>query len=110
MPLYWINNVWNHSMSLTPSEVKKIAHLARLTLSEADLALYTPQLSHILEFVEQMNQMDTTSLKPFAHILEKNTPLRPDEVTEANQRDAFQAVAPRVEAGLYLVPKVIEGE
>jgi aspartyl-tRNA(Asn)/glutamyl-tRNA(Gln) amidotransferase subunit C len=97
-------------MSLTPADVKKIAHLARLTLSEADLALYTPQLSHILEFVEQMNQMDTKSLEPLAHPLETNLRLRSDEITETNQRDAFQAIAPLVEAGLYLVPKVIEGE
>ena len=97
-------------MSLTPADVKKIAHLARLNLSEQDLALYTPQLSHILEFVAQMNQMDTQALEPLANPLNANQRLRSDNITETNQRDAFQAIAPCVEAGLYLVPKVIDGE
>lgn len=97
-------------MSLTQQDVKKIADLARLTVSEEDLALYTPQLSHILEFIEQMNQIDTTHLEPLAHPIETPLRLRSDEVTQSNQRDAFQAIAPLVESGLYLVPKVIEGE
>lgn len=97
-------------MSLTPAEIKKIAHLARLNMTEQDLALYTPQLSHILEFVEQMNQADTSNLEPLANTLDTSQRLRTDQVTETNQREAFQAIAPLVEAGLYLVPKVIEGE
>lgn len=95
-------------MSLTPDEVKKIAHLARLNLSESDIALYTPQLSRILDFIEQMNQTDTTHIEPLAHSLEMSQRLRTDEVTEPNLRDKFQKIAPQVEAGLYLVPKVIE--
>ena len=96
-------------MSLTATDVKKIAHLARLNLSEADTTLYTEQLSKIIDFVEQMNQTDTTTTEPVAHSLDLTQRLRIDQVTETNQRTAFQAIAPQVEAGLYLVPQVIEG-
>lgn len=95
-------------MTLTNDDVKKIAHLARLNLSEKDLALYTPQLSNILHFVEQMNQANTKDIQPLAHPLDLNQRLRDDVVTELNQREAFLSVAPQVEAGLFLVPKVIE--
>lgn len=95
-------------MSLTPEDVKKIAHLARLNLSENDIATYTPQLSHILQFIEQMNQTDTANIEPIAHSLDVSQRLRADKVTEENMRDKFQGIAPQVEAGLYLVPKVIE--
>ncbi len=97
-------------MSLTVDDVKKIAHLARLNLAEEESTLYTTQLSSILHFVEQMNQADTTQTEPLANPLDLNQRLRPDRVTEHNQRAAFQAIAPQVEAGLYLVPQVIEGE
>ena len=97
-------------MSLTATDVKKIAHLARLNLSDADVKLYAEQLSHILNFVEQMNQTDTTHIEAVSHSLDANQRLRTDQVTEPNQRDAFQAIAPSVTAGLYLVPKVIEDE
>lgn len=95
-------------MSLTPEDVKKIAHLARLNLSENDIAVYTPQLSHILQFIEQMNQTDTSNIEPISHSLEVSQRLRADKVTEENLRDKFQDIAPQVEAGLYLVHKVIE--
>lgn len=95
-------------MSLTPEDVKKIAHLARLNLSEQDIAVYTPQLSNILQFIEQMNQTDTSAIEPIAHSLEVSQRLRADKVTEVNLREKFQDIAPQVEAGLYLVPKVIE--
>jgi aspartyl-tRNA(Asn)/glutamyl-tRNA(Gln) amidotransferase subunit C len=97
-------------MSLTATDVKKIAHLARLNLSDADTTLYTEQLSKIIDFVEQMNQADTTNIEPVAHSLDLSQRLRSDKVSETNQRTAFQAIAPQVEAGLYLVPQVIEGE
>lgn len=97
-------------MSLTAGDVKKIAHLARLNLLENDVTLYTQQLSTILNFVEQMSQADTSETEPFFNPLDLGQRLRPDLVTEQNQRDAFQAIAPQVEAGLYLVPQVIEGE
>jgi aspartyl-tRNA(Asn)/glutamyl-tRNA(Gln) amidotransferase subunit C len=95
-------------MSLTPDDIKKIAHLARLNLSDNDIAVYTPQLTHILQFIDQMSQADTTNIEPLAHSLDVSQRLRPDVVTELNLRDKFQALAPQVEAGLYLVPKVIE--
>lgn len=95
-------------MSLSLEDVRKIAHLARLNLSEADVAFYGPQLSRILEFVEQMNQVDTTNVEPQAHPFDISQRLRHDAVTEADLRDKYQKIAPQVEAGLYLVPKVIE--
>lgn len=95
-------------MSLTLEDVKKIAHLARLNLSETDIALYTPQLTNILHFIEQMNQTDTSQVEPLAHPLDISQRLRPDEITETDMRKKFQGIAPQVEAGLYLVPKVIE--
>jgi aspartyl-tRNA(Asn)/glutamyl-tRNA(Gln) amidotransferase subunit C len=97
-------------MSLTADNVKKIAHLARLNMSEQDITLYLPQLSNILALVEQMNQADTSHIEPLANPLDLSQRMRADSVTEINQRDAFQAIAPQVEAGLYLVPKVIDGE
>lgn len=95
-------------MTLSPADVKKIAYLARLDMSEKDIAYYQPQLSHILQFVEQMDKADTSSIEPMAHALNIPQRLRPDTVTEVNQRDEFQKIAPQTEAGLYLVPQVIE--
>lgn len=95
-------------MSLTPEAVKKIAHLARLNLSGDDISRYTPQLSSILNFIEQLNSADTKNIEALAHPLDISQRLRIDTITEKNLRDKFQRIAPQVEAGLYLVPKVIE--
>ncbi len=95
-------------MPLGTAEVAKIAHLARLTIREEDAPAYARNLSAILELVEQMNAVDTTGVTPMAHPLDMAQRLRADEVSESNQREHFQAIAPRVDAGLYLVPKVIE--
>ncbi|HHC72098.1 MAG TPA: Asp-tRNA(Asn)/Glu-tRNA(Gln) amidotransferase subunit GatC [Thiotrichales bacterium] len=95
-------------MSLDASEVKKIAHLARLAIDEADVPRYASNLSDILSLVEQMNRVDTHGVVPMAHPLDMNQRLRPDEVSETVERDRYQAIAPAVENGLYLVPKVIE--
>ncbi len=95
-------------MSLTRSDVEKIAHLARLALREEDIAPYARTLSDILGLVEQMSVVDTQGVVPMAHPLDMVQRLRPDEVTESDQRAKFQAIAPQVEDGLYLVPKVIE--
>lgn len=95
-------------MSLNQTDVEKIAHLARLALSEEDVPRYAENISNILELVEQMNQIDTAHITPMAHPLEASARLREDVVTETNQRETFQKIAPQVEAGLYLVPKVIE--
>ena len=95
-------------MSLGPAEVAKIAHLARLAIREEDVPAYARSLSAILELVEQMNAADTVGVAPMAHPLDMAQRLRADEVTEPDRREHFQAIAPQVEAGLYLVPKVIE--
>ena len=95
-------------MSLDKTDIQKIAWLARLAIDENDVTGYGRDLSNILGLVEQMNSIDTTNVDPMAHPLEIKARLRPDEVTESNQRDMFQAHAPAVEDGLYLVPKVIE--
>ena len=95
-------------MSLSATEVKKIAHLARLGIEEKDIEHYAQDLSGLLELVAQMNTLDTETVEPLAHPLEVFQRLRPDMVTESNQREHFQAIAPQVETGLYLVPKVIE--
>ena len=99
-------------MSLNKSDVEKIAQLARLQIEEADIPLYANNLSNILQLVEQMSAVDTTGVEIMAHpldaLLDKGQRLRPDEVTEIDQRKLFQSIAPQVEAGLYLVPKVIE--
>jgi aspartyl-tRNA(Asn)/glutamyl-tRNA(Gln) amidotransferase subunit C len=95
-------------MPLTPAEIQKIAHLARLSLSEKDMTLYADQLSNILDFIAHMDQTDTTHIEPLAHPLDISQRLRQDAVTEPNLRDKYQRLAPQVEAGLYLVPKVIE--
>lgn len=95
-------------MSLGSDEVKKIAHLARLDISDADVPEYAKNLSDILDFVEQMSSEDTNDVIPMAHPLELPQRLRADDAIEKNQRELFQSVAPQVESGLYLVPKVIE--
>lgn len=95
-------------MSLQKNDVEKIAHLARLSLREEDIPSYAENLSNILQLVEQMNSVDTTNVSPMAHPLDEAQRLRPDEVTEIDQHDQFQKIAPQVENGLYLVPKVIE--
>lgn len=95
-------------MSLNETDIKKIAHLARLGISEHDIPKYSKELSNILDFVEQMNKIDTSNITPMAHPLDVAQRLRPDDITEPNQRELFQSIAPLVEAGLYLVPQVIE--
>ncbi len=95
-------------MTLRRDEVAKIAHLARLAVEPEALEPLRDELAGILRLVEQMDELDTDDILPMAHPLDMNQRLRPDEVTEENRREAYQAVAPLVENGLYLVPKVIE--
>lgn len=95
-------------MPLDPSQVKAIAHLARLAIDERDIPDYARNLSAILEFVEQMAAVDTAAVEPLAHPLDMAQRLRADQVSEPDQRERFQAIAPATEAGLYLVPRVIE--
>ncbi len=95
-------------MSLDKQQVRKIAHLARLKIDEADIDNYASNLSSILHLVEQMGQVNTEGVTPMAHPFDAVQRLREDVVTETNQREVFQAVAPKVEDGVYLVPRVIE--
>ncbi len=95
-------------MSLDHSDVEKIAHLARMALDDEQVESYATDLSNILGLVEQLEAVDTEDVTPMAHPLHMAQRLRPDEVTEQDHRDDYQAVAPRVENGLFLVPKVIE--
>jgi aspartyl-tRNA(Asn)/glutamyl-tRNA(Gln) amidotransferase subunit C len=95
-------------MSLTLDDVKRIAHLARIEVSESEAQAYLAQLSSIFGLVEEMQAVDTSGIEPMAHAQDVVLRLREDVVSEANRREAYQAVAPQVEAGLYLVPKVIE--
>ncbi|MFZ6047309.1 Asp-tRNA(Asn)/Glu-tRNA(Gln) amidotransferase subunit GatC [Pseudomonas sp. CR3202] len=95
-------------MALERSDVEKIAHLARLGLNEADIPRTTETLNNILGLIDAMQAVDTDGIEPMAHPLDATQRLRADRVSEENHRDAYQAIAPAVENGLYLVPKVIE--
>ena len=96
------------TMPLDRQQVQRIAHLARLEISAPEADAYVAALSRILGLVEQMNAVDTTGVAPMAHPTDSGLRLRADAVTEADQRDKFLKLAPAAEAGLYLVPKVIE--
>ena len=95
--------------TITKTDVEKIAHLARLSVAEDEISEYARNLTNILELAEKINNAETEHLSPMAHPLESTQRLREDEVTEINQRDKYQAIAPATEDGVYLVPKVIEG-
>ncbi len=95
-------------MALTPQDIRKIANLARLHVDENEVEQYQHDLSRILEFVEQMNQVDVGNIEPMAHPQDLAQRLRNDQVTETDQREKFQSIAPATQDGLYLVPKVIE--
>lgn len=98
-------------MPLERHEVEKIAHLARLTLNEDQIPYYSSNLSNILKLVEHINEANTQGIEPMSHPFQAlSQRLREDIVTEIDQRESFQSIAPATEAGLYLVPKVIESE
>ena len=95
-------------MTLKSDDVRSIAQLARLHIDEDAIEHYAEELSSILSLMEQMNQVDSSGVTPLANPLDATQRLRGDEVTETDQRDKFQKIAPDVAAGLYRVPKVIE--
>ena len=95
-------------MSLTLEQVRRVANLARLEVSDAQAEITLGHLNGILSLIETMQAVDTQGVEPMAHAQDLSQRLREDRVTEENRRAAFQAVAPDTEAGLYLVPKVIE--
>lgn len=95
-------------MSLNTSDVKRIAHLARIEINDSEAEATLQKLSGILGLIEQMQAVDTTGISPMSHSQDVSQRLREDVVTAENQRELFQSIAPAVEHGLYLVPKVIE--
>ncbi|QQZ28585.1 Asp-tRNA(Asn)/Glu-tRNA(Gln) amidotransferase subunit GatC [Thiothrix subterranea] len=95
-------------MAISEAEVKKVARLARLAVPDDRLEAYTQNLSNILSLVDQLSAVDTKGVEPMAHPLDMMQRLREDVVTETDHREKYQAIAPEVENGLYLVPKVIE--
>ena len=99
-------------MSLTPDQLQRIALLARIDVAPADVAGVTERLNRVLGLIDQLQAVDTRGIEPMAHALDAHLSphqrLRPDAITEPDRREANQAGAPAVEAGLYLVPKVIE--
>ncbi len=95
-------------MALNITDIKRIAHLARIEINEQEAAATLTKLSGILGLIEQMQAVDTAGIMPMSHSQDVTQRLREDVVTQTNRREAFQAIAPQVQDGLYLVPKVIE--
>jgi aspartyl-tRNA(Asn)/glutamyl-tRNA(Gln) amidotransferase subunit C len=95
-------------MSIAQDEIEKIAALARIRIDDAQMAEVTERIGRILDLVDQLQAVDTADVEPMANPHDASQRLRQDEVTEGNQREAFQAIAPAVEDGLYLVPRVVE--
>ena len=95
-------------MSISKSDVERVARLARIGIEPHEAERYSIDLSNIFTLVEQMNKINTDGIQPMAHPQDIQLRLREDEVKEINKRDQFQAIAPSVKRGLYLVPKVID--
>ncbi|RLA48838.1 MAG: Asp-tRNA(Asn)/Glu-tRNA(Gln) amidotransferase GatCAB subunit C [Gammaproteobacteria bacterium] len=95
-------------MSIEQDEIEKIAELARIHISGEQIGQVTQRITEILQMVDQLQAVDTRDIEPMANPLDATQRLRTDEVTESDRREAFQAIAPAVEDGLYLVPKVID--
>jgi aspartyl-tRNA(Asn)/glutamyl-tRNA(Gln) amidotransferase subunit C len=95
-------------MSITNADVRKVARLARLAMSETEIETARAQLAGIFDLIAEMQAVDTRNIAPMSHAQDVSQRLREDVVTATNQRELFQSIAPQVEAGLYLVPQVIE--
>jgi len=95
-------------MSLSTADVQKVARLARLAMNNTEIEAARTQLSGIFELIAEMQAVDTSGIAPMSHAQDLSQRLRADSVTETNQRELFQSIAPQVESGLYLVPQVIE--
>ena len=102
------NNFGLLLMALTRDDVERAARLARIAIEDEEADVVLEQLARIFGMIEEMRAVDVTGVEPMAHAQDVTLRLREDVVTEADQRDLFQSVAPRVEAGLYLVPRVID--
>ena len=97
-------------MALSDQELKEIAYLARINVSEDSLSSLKKELEDILDLFEELNEADTSEVQAMSHPLDLSQPIRKDEVTEENQIEELLKNAPSVKSGLFLVPKVIEGE
>ena len=95
-------------MSLSLPEVKRVALLARIEITDGEAEAVQGQLNNIFKLIEQMQSVDTEGITPMAHAQDVVQRLREDRITETDQHALYQAIAPQVENGLYLVPKVIE--
>ncbi len=95
-------------MTIQQDDIDAIAELARIRISAQHRAAVTDSIAAILDLVDQLQAVDTSAVEPMAHPLDATASLRPDEVTESDDRETFQAIAPEVEDGLYLVPRVID--
>ena len=95
-------------MAIEQGEIEKIAELSRIRIADEEIGQVTQRIAEILQMVDQLQAVDTHDVEPMANPLDATQRLRPDKVTQSNRRNAFQAIAPAVENGLYLVPKVIE--
>jgi len=95
-------------MSLSLDQIRRIAQLARIAVGGEDAEPVRERLNRVLELIDQLQAVDTTGIEPMSHALDIVQPLREDAVADSEQRERFQAVAPAVAGGLYLVPKVIE--
>ena len=95
-------------MTIQQDDIDAIAELARIRISAQHRGAVTDSIAAILELVDQLQAVDTSAVEPMAHPLDATAILRPDEVTEGDDREIFQALAPEVEDGLYLVPRVID--
>lgn len=95
-------------MALTLEDVKRVADLARLAIDETEARAVLSQINDVFGLIAEMQAVDTRGVEPMAHALDVVQRLREDKVTESDQRDLFQSVAPQAENGLYLVPRVIE--
>jgi len=100
---------FGNPMSLTRQDVEKIAHLARLSITEREMPVYVTALSSIVDFVDELSRVPTGAVEPMAHPLDgQHQRLRADVVSETDHHEKYQSNAPAVQAGLYVVPRVIE--
>lgn len=97
-------------MNFNPADIKKIAHLACLAITDEQAQVITPKFNKILTLVDTMNESDTTNTESLSHPFDAIQPLRPDIATESNQRQQLLAIAPSQKAGLFVVPQFIETE
>ena len=97
-------------MSLSDQELKEIAYLARINVKDESLSALKVELEEILKLFEELNEADTSEVDAMSHPLDLSQPVRKDEVTKKNEREELLKNAPSAKSGLFLVPKVIEGE